>query len=199
VQYNLTDKLSDQQKNDVTVLLKEKASSLLQYPEWVDATQPGKKKLFVTAYNQENVLTCYALIIVRWWHGIIWFGPVCSDLEYLPEFITNTAKLAKGKGIGLLSIVGFWNDEIRNAISEKVQKEYCISRKNCVNAWATIKIGLLQTEEELFSHFSNNHKRAIKKAVKLGFTVRQIQQVEDIISFSKLYNEMYRKRKSSCR
>lgn len=195
IQYNLTDTLSDQQKNDVISLLNENASSLLQHPDWMGLIQPGRKKLYITAYNKEEVLICYALISVRLWHGTILFGPVCSNPEYLAGFMLNVAKLSKNNGIGMLSVVNLFSDSTRNGILEKVQKEYCLTQKNCVNAWATLKINLSQTGEELFSHFSDNHKRAIKKALKLGFSVHQIKQGDDIVLFSKLYNEMYKKRK----
>jgi len=195
LQYSVNEKLSGQQKDDVISLLNENASSLLQHPDWVDITQPGRKKLYISAYNNEKVLTCYALVSVKWWHGVIWFGPVCSNPEYLAEFILKAAELSRKSGIGLLSVVDLYSDKIRNSIFEKVQKEYCITLKNCVNTWATIKIDLWQKEEELFSSFSDNHKRAIRKATKLGFTVRQINNDTEIILFSKIYSEMYQKRK----
>jgi hypothetical protein len=194
-QYRIADKLSDQQKNDVISLLAKNASSLLQHPEWVELSQPGRKKLYFTAYNEEGELICYALISVKLWHGIIWFAPVCPDWKCLPEFVYNLAYLSKSRGIGLLSIVNLFSDEIRNSILAKIKKKYHISWNNCVNSWATIKVNLQQTEAELFSQYSNNHKRAIKKAVKYGFSVRQIEQAEDIVAFSMLYNKMYQKRK----
>ncbi len=195
LQYSIKNKLNTQEKNDIFLLLEKTNASLLQYPEWVNYTQPGRKNIFITAYHPIKGLIAYVLVSVKMFHGIIWFGPVSSDIDFVPEFCKKSLELIKHNGLGLLSIVNSYSDEVRNKIIFKIADNYKISQKTHTLNWATVAIDLNKSWNELYENFSENNKRSIKKQLNAGFVVRIVENGNDVQALAMIYNKMYKNKK----
>lgn len=192
--YNIFSELTTKHKCDIYRLIKDQGVSLLQNPEWVYLTQTQRKKYYIITYNDSDELVGFSIITVKFWHGIIWFGPICRDEDLLPEFILNTAQLAKTTNIALLSIVDRFSDKSYCSINASVSTSFRFSVKQSVAPWATSIIDLTCSEKLLFSKFSSNHKRAVKKALDKGMLVRQIESETEILLFAQIYEKMYQRR-----
>ena len=190
---NFTYVLSQENKNELNIFFDlHDHISIDQNIEWAEITV-FKKKCYFTLH-ENNELIGYCIIHERMKFAFISFGPISLKRSMIPIMIEMIFKYYKKLNFGQLVIQPGWtlnhNSSILNEISKK--KPFQIDKKN---NWCTINIKLNNSDEEILSQFSTNHKRSIKKAVKFKLSTKRINSMEDVIKLSVVYKLMCDSRK----
>lgn len=164
-----------------------------QYPGW-ESTSIQNHIPYYYIVKRVNQIICYCKVYE--YNGqvaIVNKGPIFKDQNDGLEFIEYLILVYKQKGfdnlklsLGIkdlkqshLLIYSFY----RKALNFQISIED--SNKN------TLILSLDGSEAKWMSKFSNNHKRNIKKAIKLGLQARVIDQESRITEFAKGVHNLY--------
>lgn len=188
-----TYKLSEDYKNRIINLYnKFDFISINQFPEWEQINNPNKKVCYYLKFDNDNLL-CYSIIVESRKIATINYGPISNEYSNIITAIEDINKYFKEKKFikVIYKLSGIDGDSKK--INEFFKNKYKIS--NYPFNWSTLIIDLRnETIDGIYSSFSKNHKRSIKKAIKNKLKVKEISNENDIKILSEFYDEMYNHR-----
>jgi len=166
--------------------------SIDQHVEWAEITV--FKKICYFSLFDDNKLIGYCIIHEKMKYAYISFGPIAKDTATIPLMIESIFNYYKKLKFGQIVIQPGWLSSNSSLILNEISKKTPFKIDN-KNNWCSINLKLNQSNEEILSKFSSNHKRSIKKASKLGLSTKLIASTEDVESLSAIYKLMCDNRK----
>lgn len=146
--------------------------------------------------TDESEIKSFSQISQHYRFAHIDFGPVCGDKELMITSINEIISHYKKRGYLYLNIQmylksGYDAEYIEYALNKQHRIKY---KFNNDNTKSSIEIDLENSIEEIYSKIRKGHKSDIKKAVKLGLTVDNIKNKEELESFFEVYSKMCKAR-----
>ena len=166
-----------------------------QFVDWSTIID-GKKNCYLTYYNNNN-LTGFCIIKEKLNYASVQFGPLVNNPNLIPEIIEKIFDHYKKKKFGLLRIqLDYLNTKLYETILTNLNNriDYSLDK---TSSWSTKILELNINENEIFLNFSKNHKRSIKKAIKLGLITSRLITEGEVDKFSEIFIDMYKFRKIS--
>lgn len=174
-------------------------SCVEQHPEWPRPAIKNSKLRYFLAKDEKG-LACYAIIREKkdfiFSTATIEFGPVFRDSEALIMSVKEIHSHYRKSGymacfIQLAMKTGASADYIEALLNKEIKIKYKFDRSN----WSSIELNLSASEEALFSGFSENHRRSIKKAIKNKLQVTDSFPEAELASFIQTFIHMNQERK----
>lgn len=197
MQFEWTTKLSEIQLRE----LKDLYSSLPlvhieQFPQWNSISKENIPLNYCIA-KEANVLQGYAMVYeFQKIEARVLFGPIALSGEKCVEIILEITRYYKAKNFLSLQVllgmgVGVNATHLQYSLYKKHKFKLFINKFNK----ATLILRLDdKTNEQLLKHFSENHRRAIKKAEKNNLACKKISTIPEIVQFAEGYTEMFFRR-----
>jgi hypothetical protein len=167
-----------------------------QFPDWNNVSRMNVPVCYCLAMNG-NVLQGYAMVYeYKKVFAEIKFGPLSISADVSVEIILEIVRYYKAKGFLNLQVVlgmeaGSDASFIQYSLYIKKRFKWYLDKYNK----ATLLLRLDdKTDEQLFKHFSEHHRRAIRKANKSNLTCRNLSSIQEVEQFAKGYNKMYQRR-----
>ncbi|OFX17429.1 MAG: hypothetical protein A2033_07835 [Bacteroidetes bacterium GWA2_31_9] len=169
-------------------------NSILQNPEWLSIIYPKRNICLFYLIEDSNIISS-ATVIENHRFAKIQFGPLSKDLNSSIDLIISIKNYYIKKHFIYLDVQLGLVDTVCYSNNIKLIKEHFNFRlENDFKNWSTVIVNLIDDENSIYSKFSENHKRSIKKATKEGFFVREINSENEILEFAMLYDCLYHKR-----
>lgn len=145
----------------------------------------------------EGVIKSFCQITENYYAAQISFGPVCCNKELMVHSLNEIILYYKRKhfyylGIQLYFKSGFDLDYIEYQINKIHNVKYYF---NSENTKTSLEINLESSIEDIFSNFSSDHRRSIRKALNLGATVKTINDDLELGILFDIFKKMYIKKK----
>ena len=121
------------------------------------------------------------------------FGPVVSDDSLYSAVCRGLADSCRAAGLMVLRIVPPCMEQAmicHNAAAAGLRYEHSQREIN----WSSLHLALDIPADQLLASFSENHRRSIRKAVKLGLHTELLKEPADLRLFAEQYVQMYRRR-----
>jgi len=166
--------------------------SLEQFPGFA-AIDADVNTYYLLAYESERLLG-YACVKIR--KGVLaWvsFGPLVREMKEYELLCHGLVTHCRRMGVLVLRIMPPYLSETDIETLNSSKKFKFEQSENDFN-WATLKLPLDKSLEEILKGFSSNHRQSIKKAQKLNFIVEVISDPSDIEVFADQYIRMYESR-----
>jgi lipid II:glycine glycyltransferase (peptidoglycan interpeptide bridge formation enzyme) len=157
----------------------------------------NKAKICYFYLIDEDVIKSFSQIIESFKFANIVFGPVCNEKEIMITSINEIINYYKKHrfiylGIQLYLKSGYESDYIEYAINKEHSIKYIFDVKN---TRSSIEIDLTNNQEDLYNTLRENHKRSIKKAIKLKLKVEAVSSPTDLACFFEVILKMFKARK----
>ena len=167
-----------------------KVISIEQYPGFKEAVEPDQFVKYLLAYK-DGVLCGYACVkIKKMILASVVFGPIVTDTADYMAVCSGLKRKCLLSGVMVIRIMPPYTADLSCGIISPAQSlrfRYSDTETN----WATLKLDLDRSVEDIFKSFSHHHRRNIIKALKLNLKVEIISDPDDIDIFSKQYLQMY--------
>ena len=162
-----------------------------QYPEF-SCFYYAKRKINFFFLQENSTDICGALLSTRFLNAEILFGPVGGTNEQKASLINKIIFYLHKKKYGNLKITLPYNQDVSTFWDayKPIKGEKIITDKS----WQTWMLNLDKNFNEIYTNFSLNHKRNIKKAINLGLSVKEINTENDIEKLAIIYDELYKHR-----
>jgi hypothetical protein len=196
-QFEWTDKLTEAQIE----LLRQFYSSLPlvhieQYPGWNDIGGNGAPVRYCIATENDKLKGYVAVNEFKKIEARIIFGPLATNADDSIGIILEVIRHYKAKGyLSLQVLLGM------TVGTEATYLQYSLFKKHKFKCYfdkfnkGTLLLKLSdKSEEELLKYFSENHRRAIKKAITNNLTCQILQTTEEITEFANGFHQMYNRR-----
>jgi hypothetical protein len=138
---------------------------------------------------------------IREWYGSahILFGPVCCDKEIMISSLCEIINHYKQKryfylGVQMYLKSGPDTEYIEYSLNRKYDIIYLFDQEN---TFTSIEVDLGKSLEQIKDSYSNDIRRNIRKAQKLGVFVDTIKDERDFVKFSDIYSRMLDSRQIS--
>lgn len=167
-----------------------------QYPQWNRIEKTGIAVRYCLAKKGNELKAYTAVFEYKKVEARIVFGPICHNADDVVEIILEVIRYYKAKNYLNLQVllgmsVGTESTYVQYSLYKKHRFKTFIDKFNK----GTLRLKLSgKSDEELLKGFSENHRRAIKKAIKNNLVCRVLQTPSEISEFAKGYYEMYKKR-----
>lgn len=188
-EFKYIDKLTANNEEEILLLHQSiKNVSIEQFPLFARAFYFNEKVIHGLMYYN-SILVGYAqLRIKKSLLAQCYFGPIVNEPRFYPPFIEDIICYLKKTKIYLFKVIPPVN--IDTSVNLEKHK-YFFNKKD--SRWSTQIININKPLNEILATFSDNHKRAIKKAIKINLTT-QILNKSLIKEFSAQYFQMYKSR-----
>lgn len=167
-----------------------------QFPGWNIISQENTPVRYCIASNA-NIIQGYTMVYeYKRIEARIIFGPLAKSIDTSIEIILEVIRYYKKKRFLSLQVllgmeVGTDATLLQYILYTKKRFKWVIDKSNK----ATLILNLNgKTEEQLLKHFSENHRRAIKKAEKYNLICRKISAIDEVMKFSEGYDKMFSRR-----
>lgn len=165
-----------------------------QFIGWNEIFYKSKVCYFYLA--EEGVIKSFCQITEKLGSAQISLGPVCCDKEIMVTSLNEIISYYKTRyfyyiGIQLYYKAGFDSEYIEYQLNKKYNIKYIF---NSENTKSSIEINLQESVEDIYARFSSEHKRCIRKARKLGVTVDEIKDDQELGALFEILAKMYKKR-----
>lgn len=167
-----------------------------QFPRWNIISQENIPVSYCLA-SEGDIVQGYVMVYeFQKIEARILFGPVVMSEEACIEIILEVIRYYKAKGVFCLQVllgmgVGTNATHLQYSLYKKHKFKLFINRFN--KATLILKLDD-KTDDELLKHFSENHRRAIKKAQKNNLVCRKISTISELTQFAEGYTEMFSRR-----
>lgn len=146
---------------------------------------------FFYLYDESGIKS-FCKINERLGSANIILGPVCCEREIMVLSLNEIINYYKKKryyylGIQMYYKSGFDTDYIEYLLNREHDIKYIFDPEN---TQTSIEIDLENSIDEIWESFSAGHKRCVKKAVKLGVTVDEIRNENELKSFVDVCSRM---------
>jgi lipid II:glycine glycyltransferase (peptidoglycan interpeptide bridge formation enzyme) len=164
--------------------------SIEQFVGW---TQMFSKSNICYFYMLDGTdIKCYCQIHENFKFAEIVFGPACCDKEIMIDSINEIIRHYKERHFVHLSIqmyykTGFDTEFIEYAINKSHKVTYKFDN---LNTKSSIEINLESQQTDIFANLRENHKRNIKKALKLNLKVIPLEKQSDLKDFYEIISKM---------
>jgi lipid II:glycine glycyltransferase (peptidoglycan interpeptide bridge formation enzyme) len=198
MQFKWTTKLSEEQYST----LKEFYSKISfvhieQLPRWPEISQLGIPISYCIAIN-DDIVEGYAIIYEhKRIYAEIKFGPLATSSEICIKIIQEVIRYYSSKRFLSLQVIlgmeaGTNATFIQYSLYQKNRFKWYLDKRNK----STLLLRLdNKTEDQLLRHFSENHRRSIKKAQKNNLICKKIFTATELLQFTEGYNKMLEQRK----
>ncbi len=181
--------LSENDKIQIDSFFKNSFVSPEQHYNWITITS-GKTVCYFLAYSK-NELVSYAVISESNKIASIFLGPIVTSTECLFKSV-KSIKDHYYQSFGLLTIqLPNETSQEKSSIEFELEKSISYYQNNDIEDWASIKIDLSISEEELWKNIKSNHKGSINKANKMEVQTKELTTEEEIKCLALLFDEMY--------
>ncbi|MFQ5708109.1 MAG: GNAT family N-acetyltransferase [bacterium] len=198
IEYSFKYSLTGQEKDEIIGFYTSLDEvSLEQYPDWYQVYGTEKKVCFFLA-KRENRVVCFTHIYENLFKTAhIHFGPIFHDPNILIDSVRQIYRHYKARGFTHLSIqLGIKTNSTSEYIEYVLNRDLKIKTFYDRHNWSSVVVDLSRDLEEIYKNFSSNHKRSIKKALKLGVQVREIKDLSTVEELCAKYIKMYKHRKT---
>jgi len=166
-----------------------------QHPVWSEIANPRARPCYFTGYRDGKIVS-FAIILEKFKHARIFFGPVATTDDDLMESIAAIAGNYRKKGFGILTVqLGITSGQRTEQLEYRLFNRIKFQQKFDAATWSSITLDLNEEESKLFSNLSENHRRSVRKAEKAELTVREIDDLELMKQFAGIYDRMYETRR----
>ena len=139
--------------------------------------------LFYTQY-QNNKISAFACISIRKFiFAEILFGPIVKDEQSFDDVLIDIALQLRRKGLLILRVMP-------PLITIADEGKGFVTDASNFN-WASLHLLIDKELSLLYQSLAQRHKGSIKQAQKMGISVSEIDQLEDIKYFAEGYTAMY--------
>jgi lipid II:glycine glycyltransferase (peptidoglycan interpeptide bridge formation enzyme) len=199
VQYFLKETLNDDEKKRLsTFVTNNRYGNLYQHPAWTGIADNTRITQFIYFWGEESgnikvsaLINRHRLPVLGWTKDTIRRGPVCDNSNILRDSITHLVQLLKAKGSTSLQLNPYWPYPEANAVEKTLQAQGFSELPATKGLHKhTLIIDLQKSEKEIYKGFRRFTRERIKKAEKLGMTVRPVQNESEVKSFSLLFNKL---------
>ncbi|NNE66280.1 MAG: GNAT family N-acetyltransferase [Pyrinomonadaceae bacterium] len=195
--FELVPSITDIDREDVARLFGgQQEVSFRQFPEWDDLVKISGRVLYFT-YRKDDELVAFALLRFPTPRiANLEFGPVAVSAEDGLTALGEIIEAVKSStSAWYLRVQLPWQEgEVSEFVVRKIAKEHSFSTFEDKRNWASSVIDTTRSDEELMKSLSKNHKRSVKKAVKLGLVSRELITAEEVTAFNDIYCSMYKVR-----
>jgi lipid II:glycine glycyltransferase (peptidoglycan interpeptide bridge formation enzyme) len=145
----------------------------------------------------DNSIKCFCQIHENFKSAHILFGPVCNDKDLMIEAVLKIVEHYKAGHFWYLGIqpyrkTGYEADYIEYRLVNKIRIDYILDNENTKSS---LEIDLRDSIDVIFQKFSKGHKSAVKKAIKCGLRVEEVNNENALTSFISVYLKMCKVRK----
>jgi len=184
--------LTPQQQSDMmSIYSLMEVVSLEQYPGFAQASEPEIPVLYLLAYRQDKLIGYACVKIKKSVLATVSFGPLVRDADDYEEVCAATVNACTYKGVLMMKIFPPFSSVKNTPIQLPFAKLKSEQSDEDFN-WASLLLPLDRPMEEIFSGFSENHKRSIRKAQKINLSTAEITTEEEINLFAEQYTKMYK-------
>lgn len=157
-------------------------TSVFQLPGWADVLYDTADCFFV-AGRKNGELNFFALVNRNGRKYFnIQFGPVCADEQVWHEALAYMRRLFRYKALCL---------SVQPDISTAMPSYGKANTGPLLYDWCTPVLDIDKTDEVLLRGFSENHRRAIKKAQKHGLSAAPVENAAETGALAEIYLKMY--------
>ena len=126
----------------------------------------------------------------------IFYGPVCCDRDIMISSLHEIVQYYKKRGYYYLGVQmyyksGYDTDFIEYSLNRKYNIKYIFDSEN---THTSMEINLEKSVEEIFCSFREDHRKSIRKALKLGVVVDILKTSEELDAFTAINTKMCKTR-----
>lgn len=181
----------------IDYLTESRHGSIFQSPPWTMATHPHPDRCIVAAAFHGHQPVFAALVEksrlpgTGYFYGYIHRGPVFDDVDLAVGLWPKFEEIIRNEGICAATVQPFWEYRpVTPLIRHLMSEGYFISTKSRAHS-QTLTIDLHRSIEEIFRDSLSSMRRGrIRKANKLGMTVRPAADEMEMATFWNMYHTM---------
>ena len=146
--------------------------------------------------TDNGVIKSFCQILEKFRFAHIWYGPVCSDKDLMIYSINEIVNFYRKRlffylGIQIYIKAGYDTEYIEYYLNKTHNIKYLFNNENTKSS---LEINLEENLEDIYRNIRKGHKSDIKKALKAGLSVVQIEDASGIKSFIDIYLKMCKTR-----
>ncbi|NKI32044.1 lipid II:glycine glycyltransferase FemX [Croceivirga thetidis] len=188
-----TFKLTENQRSQWMTMFDEyNNAKFTQHPDWPLLSQPNRKVNYFMLYANDGKLLAVSTIVENRIVANILWGPLCDSSELFVDSVEIIRKYYKRKNrfavlrVTHPSVISSVTESLEYALYKRARFKQYINDKNLFS----IAVNLEKSKDEILTSFKNSNKRGVKKGIKEGFEVREINDTSEVKKFASIFDEM---------
>jgi lipid II:glycine glycyltransferase (peptidoglycan interpeptide bridge formation enzyme) len=178
--------------------------STFQNPQWYLCTEDRTDRFMVLAALQRGEPVFASLVMRRWvpgtsfYAGIVPRGPVFDDLELALSIWDDYERQLTLCNLCSIEIHPFWERlQAGKLRSFLIRRGYAFMPENQYHT-ETLTLDLTPSEEAIFNGLKGSRRNLIRKAMKMGISVRPVRNSEEMRKFWEMYHQMCLNKEIGC-